>query len=632
MAIKRYIADADNTITNAFEETLTFESTGSNMGRADILEVFSISAQANTSSAELSRVLVQFPISQIQTDRDNGIIPASGSVNFFLCLYNAEHTRTLPSDFVLDAIAISGSWQEGTGLDMENYTDKTYDNIGSNWVNANNNFVSASATITALSKTAGQANTRKLLIADSDENSVNFNINNSISTSTATEIAFGNANSNATQFATNIITAVNLAQAAGTLNVTGSSDGATVTLTQLAEGVAGNSAADVSGTGVSDSIVTVVRQFGGGSGKWATTGGDFYTDSSSSFSQTFSEGDEDLKIDITTLVEQWTSGGNLGNKDNNGLIIKLSSSFEASSSTNVGGSTKSYYTKKFFARGSEFFFKRPAIEARWDDTRKDNRANFYFSSSLAPLTNNLNELFLYNYIKGRLQDIRGDETQLPSVELYFASGTVPEGSPRGFKNSSNTTVTSINATRVSKGIYKASMAVTAGAVTSTYPYLVDVWSYGGSQVHTGSYIVPIKFDLSDFNPNGRYVITMPNLKAHYIRGQTERFRLYIRNKNWSPNIHTRASNKVENLMIESASYQVIRYTDQKIVIPYGTSSAVNHYSMLSYDVSGNYFDFDMDLLEGGYTYAFQFSFYEDSVSSYRKQPHFFKFRVENDEY
>ena len=197
MAIKRYIADADNTITNAFEETLTFESTGSNMGRADILEVFSISAQANTSSAELSRVLVQFPISQIQTDRDNGIIPASGSVNFFLCLYNAEHTRTLPSDFVLDAIAISGSWQEGTGLDMENYTDKTYDNIGSNWVNANNNFVSASATITALSKTAGQANTRKLLIADSDENSVNFNINNSISTSTATEIAFGNANSNA---------------------------------------------------------------------------------------------------------------------------------------------------------------------------------------------------------------------------------------------------------------------------------------------------------------------------------------------------------------------------------------------------------------------------------------------------
>ncbi len=194
----------------------------------------------------------------------------------------------------------------------------------------------------------------------------------------------GNANSNATKFATNIIAAVNLAQAAGTLNVTGSSDGATVTLTQLAKGVAGNSAADISGTGVSDSVVTVVKQFGNGTGQWATTGGDFYTDSSSSFNQTFSEGDEDLKIDITTLVEQWTSGGNLGSKDNHGLIIKLSSSYEASSSTNTVGSTKSYYTKKFFARGSEFFFKRPAIEARWDDTRKDNRANFYFSSSLAP--------------------------------------------------------------------------------------------------------------------------------------------------------------------------------------------------------------------------------------------------------
>jgi len=85
-------------------------------------------------------------------------------------------------------------------------------------------------------------------------------------------------------------------------------------------------------------------------------------------------------------------------------------------------------------------------------------------------------------------------------------------------------------------------------------------------------------------------------------------------------------------MIESASYQVVRYTDQKVVIPYGSSSADNYYSMLSYDVSGNYFDFDMDLLEAGYTYGFQFSFYEDSLSSFRKQPHLFKFRVEKDEY
>ena len=41
MAIKRYIASADNTITNAFRANLSTRGTGSNMGAADVLEVFS---------------------------------------------------------------------------------------------------------------------------------------------------------------------------------------------------------------------------------------------------------------------------------------------------------------------------------------------------------------------------------------------------------------------------------------------------------------------------------------------------------------------------------------------------------------------------------------------------------------
>ena len=39
MAIKRYTANKDNTITNAFSFNLTTRGTGSNMGSADILEI-----------------------------------------------------------------------------------------------------------------------------------------------------------------------------------------------------------------------------------------------------------------------------------------------------------------------------------------------------------------------------------------------------------------------------------------------------------------------------------------------------------------------------------------------------------------------------------------------------------------
>ena len=58
--IKRYFADADNTISNAFDESLDTRATGSNMGQSDILEVFSIYAQVSNSSglsSELSRVI-----------------------------------------------------------------------------------------------------------------------------------------------------------------------------------------------------------------------------------------------------------------------------------------------------------------------------------------------------------------------------------------------------------------------------------------------------------------------------------------------------------------------------------------------------------------------------------------------
>jgi hypothetical protein len=520
MAIKRYTANLDNSITNAFKENMTTRGTGSNAGAADVLEVFSIYGQESTGSSELSRILVQFPISDISTDRTSGIIPASGSVSFFLNLYNAPHSTTLPRDFKLTVNGASGSWEEGYGLDLDNYTDLTYDKIGSNWIR---------------------------------------------------------------------------------------------------------------------------RQ---GSTSWTSAGGDIYTDASSSFEQSFPIGTEDLSVDVTPLVEQWiNSGGNiLGSKENHGFLVKLSSSYEATSSTNLNGAIVSYYTKKFFARGSEFYFDRPTLEARWDSTLKDQRGQFFFSSSLAPAADNLNTLFLYNYVRGRLADIPSIGTNSIRVSIFSGSAdnTAPNPSPLKLSvdgthvNSDNHYVAT--GSHVSTGIYKCSFAFTG---SSTLETIYDVWFSGSTsisdattatiQFHTGT-IEPKTLEASNINPNGKYVVSMPNLKQSYSNTETERFRLYVRDKNWSPNIYTKAQATPETLIIESASYQVTRTIDQRIVIPYGTGSNDNNYSMLSYDVSGNYFDLDLSMLEAGYTYAFQYSFYEDSVSSYREQSYLFKFRVEKDEY
>jgi hypothetical protein len=140
--LKRYTASADTTIVNAYQRNLRTRGTGSNTGRADVLETFSIygrqahSSSTTRASQELSRILIQFPVSEITSDREAGTVPASGSVDFVLRMYNAAHSKTTPISYKLVVYPVSGSWQEGVGLDLEGYTDLTKGSSGANWISA----------------------------------------------------------------------------------------------------------------------------------------------------------------------------------------------------------------------------------------------------------------------------------------------------------------------------------------------------------------------------------------------------------------------------------------------------------------------------------------------------------------
>ena len=471
MTIKRYSATADNTITNAYKENLVTRGTGSNMGQADILEVFSIYGQATTSSAEASRVLLQFDTAKVKTDRDNGVIPASGAVKFYLNMYNVPHAETLPVDFTLTVSAVSQSWEEGYGLDMETYSDLTYDSTGSNWIKR------------------------------------------------------------------------------GTL------------------------------------------------GNWSTAGGDYHA--SPTFEQTFPEGYEDLSVDVTSLVEQWIAT----TKDNYGFGIQLSSSQE---STN-----RSFFTKKFFARSSEYYFDRPVLEARWESSIKDDRGSFYASSSLAGASDNLQTLYLYNRIRGRLKNIPDVGTDSILVSLYDETGGTQIG-------------TNFTGSHVSTGIYKCQVYA-----NTTDTSIVDVWHSSSVEYHTGSISVnSLTAEVS--SPSDKYVLKISDAKSYYKNDGFERFRLYARPRNWSPNIYTVAKSIPETTIIHSASYEIFRIMDNKIVVPHGTGSTLH--TLMSYDVDGNYFDLDMDMLEAGYDYGIRFSFYDDYTTSWKDQSYEFRFKVRQDEY
>jgi hypothetical protein len=494
MAVRRFKSTKDNTITNAYKENLTTRGTGSNMGASDIVEVFSIYGQASATSGELSRALMEFDIATLSASRDDGNIPASGSVDFYLRVYNAEHSSATPTDFTLTVAAISQSWAEGIGLDMDDYSDTGV----SNWIKA------ASST-------------------------------------------------NWTTFHGDV------------------------------------------------------------------EGGSFHTGSAAvTSSQFFAEGTEDLEINVTRHVEEW-----LNNKTGSyGFGIFLTSSLEDAET--------SYYTKKFFAKDSQYFLKRPVIEARWNDSRYDDSSSFYLSSSRVPAADNLNTLYFYNYVRGQLQDIPGlGADNKIYVSVYSGSNSAPAGNKLQLPIGGGVVVsndTNATGSKVSTGIYSASFAYSNLNVTELYP----VWHSGSTEYLTASAVSVKTFDTQISYPINSYKTNITNLQAEYGATDTAHLRVFVQNKNFQATVYTVASTMVEPTIIEKMYYKVQRFVDEEVVINYGTGSGNLGYSQLSYDSAGNYFDLDMSIFEPDFSY--QISFLINDAGNHYELKDKFKFRIidEND--
>ena len=618
--IKRYFAIKDNTITNAFDRSLVTRGTGSNMGQADILEVFTIYAQVSNSSglsSEKSRAIIQFDLNEITADSN------PTGTKYFLKMYNAKHPFTLPRDFSMQVLALSAAWQEGRGLDMDNYSDLTYDNTGSNWINAQKP-TAATATITAA--TPGSLS-----------NGATFTLTNAAGTTTTYRInsggAFGTqaggaAGSTIDMFIGGAGTVAHIAEAVrkvitATTNadMTATDNGTNVTVTQTTLGTAGNRTNTNSGTGLAS-----VGNFAGAVGEWAEQGGS--THASPIFSANFEVGDEDLEVDVTTLVDQWIAG----TKENYGFMIKMSS--------NIEDSSESFFTKKFFSRSTEFYFSRPVLEARFDDSKLDDRGQFLLSSSLAPGIDNLNTIYLYNYVRGRLRNIPSIGTGKIGVSLFSSSNGQPVGNRFKLVTDGANVRTDnpyvVTGGYVSPGIYSASVAFTG---SSTLETMHDVWfklnntvlsaQTSTNQFTTGT-ISPKTLSALPYSDTGRYIFSVSNRNNTYACDQIHRIRLYAREKDWSPNIFTVATGVPDPIVFASASYQIHRTVDDLVVVPYGTGST--QHTRLSYDVSGSYFDLDTSILEPNYIYEAKISIYDPDVDSYEEQPFSYKFRVVKNEY
>lgn len=353
------------------------------------------------------------------------------------------------------------------------------------------------------------------------------------------------------------------------------------------------------------------------SAAWTAAGSDYLTDYV--YEQQFDTGIEDFEVDVSEYVEGVLKNGHALYNKNYGFAVLLSSSFISDAN--------SYYTKKFSARTSEYFFQRPIIEARWDSSVKDDRRNFYYSSSLAPAADNLNTIYLYNNIGGKLKNIPGIGTGSIYVQLFLSSDSSPSGTALvpvedgTYVRSGAPTV--VTGGYVSTGIYSASVAMTGTADT-----LHDLWYSGSQQYMTGT-LYPELRNLEQSTRTNDYYVSLTNLKTIYSNTETARIRIYSRLKGWSPTIYTKAVSEPQLYIPTSGSYEIIRIIDNYKVVEHSTGST--KFTELSFDGSGSYFDFDMSMLEPGYSYGIKLAFYDDFISDYKPLKETFKFRVEKHE-
>ena len=764
MGIKRWTANKDSTITNAFKSNLITRATASNIGASDVLEVFSIRGQANTSSIEQSRALLQFPVTQISSSRKDSEIPVSGNVNFYLKMFNAEHEETLPRDFDIAVVALSQSWDEGYGLDMEGYEDKGLGagGWGCTWVSRQTGSVSeGSFTFDGANDYITVSDHDDLSFVDSDGNDEAFSIsawvyiddtddeqpiiskwtddkreyallvdssgaltlrlfdesadadvlgktdNSTIAEDTwyhvvATYSGKGGAaaGDGIKLYVDNVSKTVNLTytntyvdmedlsqaltlgtrkdvSAGSSTYLDGKLDDVSLWDKELDRGeiediyndgcptdlkfhsaykdsssnliawwrfetdvsvvtTADNDTADTSdgirdhagshhgtpkNTSGSELTTSNPGTCTGSIRYWMTAGGAIDDRALTSYSASFPKGTEDLEVNITALVEEWlinTTASSAGRPDY-GVLVYLSGTYED------GQRKRSYYTKKFFGRESEFELKRPVIEARWDSSKRDDTNNFFLSSSLMNGADNLNTIYLYNSVKGELKNIPAVGQRGIFVTLYDKINGTPIALPAG---GGIGTANDINVTGawVEKGIYSASFAYTSSNITSFYP----VWHSGSAkhsqpQYHTGAAISVKTFDSVDYNPRPTYVTKITNLRSTYAPIENARLRVHIRQKDWSPTIYTKAVADAEANYIEDAHYKIIRLSDNFVVVPYDTGSAVSG-TMMSYDSKSNYFDLDMGMFQKDYAYGIKFLL--KTGGKYVEQEETHKFRVE----
>lgn len=299
---------------------------------------------------------------------------------------------------------------------------------------------------------------------------------------------------------------------------------------------------------------------------WVTTGGE-YTVNSNSATQSFDHGEEDLKVNVTNMFNDWLNGvtGNFG------VILKMTDAEEIKTGSTSANST---FYKKFYSRETNTR-KSPYIQLEWDGSIKDDRSAISFNSS--------GTLWFYNIVNGQLQDLNATADFPGNITLSGLSGTSYSG-----------ITTDLTAERHEKGIYKCNIT-SLPLTANNYSAFKDNWFLSASPTANYTFVFTAINPASGFDDyvTSQYRITFQNIRRDYEKGDKPRIRIHIKDDSITYTALTAASTAVSNFTCTDGTIEIRESATDDVEIP-----AYN----LSYDENGNFFEFDTDDLYTGVLY------------------------------
>lgn len=306
-------------------------------------------------------------------------------------------------------------------------------------------------------------------------------------------------------------------------------------------------------------------------------------------SQAFVTGEEDLNLDVTTIVSA-TLAGLL---PDNGFRISFDPSLETDNRT--------YFVKRFAARTAFNEDLRPKLLVRFDDSIQDDTNNVVFGSP--------NTLFLYNYVRSGLANLVSGSTAVTgsnSVSLRLTTPVSGGSVTLSFVGSQH--YSGINPV---VGVYSASVTLpttnpaineqlqASGSVTFT-----PVWrSLDGSVAFlTGSAFKAYPPTRSATSTNTKaFEVSIVGFKEEYAPAEVTTLRIHVFDYT-SAVFLAPVKGPVEDVgvIIRDVHFQVRDANTGRVAVPF---DLVSNSTRVSNDASGMYFRLDIADLTAGHSYV-----------------------------